>query len=144
MKKENIYQAVVFLIVLLWIYAGLSKLFNYELSKYQMLNQVFPKPVALIFTWLIPAIELVTGILLCIPKTFRYALDISFLLLTAFTCYILGGILNLYSRIPCTCGGIIKSFSWGWHLVFNLFFLGLNLYVLILHGNERRARQRSN
>lgn len=142
MKKQTVYRVLLFLLILLWVYASLSKLFDYSQSKGQMLNQVFPKPVALILTWLVPTTEFLTGILLILHVTIKYGLWLSLFLLTSFTFYIAGGLLHLYFRVPCTCGGVISHLSWGWHLVFNLSFLVLNLYAIILSTNERGYRQK--
>jgi putative oxidoreductase len=144
MKKQTIYQVLVFLLILLWTYSSLSKLINYNLSRNQMLNQVFPRSIALVLTWLIPSIELITALLLSIPTTSKAGLANSFTLLSIFTLYILGGVLHFYARVPCSCGGVIRHLSWEWHLIFNLFFLGLNLYALILNNQERRKWQENN
>lgn len=140
MKKLLINQTLLFLLILLWIYASLSKLINYQLARHQMLNQVFPHTAALILTWLVPVAELITGLLLCFPKSVGIGLRISLFLLSIFTAYILGGLLHFYPRMPCSCGGVIQSLSWEWHLAFNLFFLGLNFIAIIQTNKKRRSR----
>lgn len=142
MKNAGKYftQFTVFLLILLWVYASLVKLFDFDIAKGEMLNQVFPDNIALVLVWLIPAIELMTAILILVPRTTYLGYWSSFILLFSFTLYILFGLLNFYKRMPCSCGGVINQLSWGQHLVFNLFFLALTLIAIINHYKERNRK----
>ncbi|WP_407637169.1 MauE/DoxX family redox-associated membrane protein [Daejeonella oryzae] len=65
-------------------------------------------------------------------------LNFSLFLLIQFTIYIILIMLNVFGRIPCSCGGILEEMSWGQHLVFNLFFLLLTIIAIIHNSKERR------
>jgi uncharacterized membrane protein YphA (DoxX/SURF4 family) len=127
------------LLIILWVYAALTKLLDFEIARGQMINQIFPERSALVLAWLVPLTELITSVLLLIPRTVFYGLWISFCLLFIFTLYILLGLLDLYPRMPCSCGGVLSSLSWQAHLVFNLFFLVLTL-IAIIHHYKGRSR----
>lgn len=132
MRREIILQAITTAIALLFCYAALSKLTDFARSKSEMLNQVFPEPIALILVWMIPAIELfIVALLLYKPLrvTGFYA---SFILLALFTIYIAIVMTGVFGRIPCSCGGILKHMSYSVHLIFNVFFLLLALTGILL------------
>lgn len=92
--------------------------------------QIFEPSFASILAWLIPLLELLTGLLIALPVTMRYGLFLSGMLLFIFSIYILGGVAGWYESRPCSCGGIIMQMTWAWHLVFNLFFLILNIIAI--------------
>ena len=122
-----IIKATAAALILLWVYAAMSKVLNYEQSRMQMMNQVFPAVINAILLWVIPITELFIAGLLLFSKSREAGLILSAMLLFLFSAYVLLVMLNVFDRIPCSCGGIIAKLSWGQHLVFNLIFLGLAL-----------------
>lgn len=140
--KNIIINILQFLLVLLWTYASMVKLFDFETARNEMLNQVFPEGLANIFAWLVPLTEIFTAVLILFPGTAYSGYWISLLLLVSFTLYILFGLLHFYSRMPCSCGGIISQLSWGQHLLFNLFFITISLTAIIIYSKERKKRQK--
>ena len=119
------------LLILLWTYAALSKLIDFGHTRTQMLNQVFPASIAETLVWMVPASELAAACLLLLPKTRKAGLYLSLFLLLQFTLYIILVMTNIFGRVPCSCGGVISSMSWGQHLIFNLFFLALTLVAIV-------------
>jgi putative oxidoreductase len=99
-----------------------------------MRNQIFPVAVANILTWVIPTIEIVLTFFLLFPNLRKIALWTSLFLLSAFTLYIGVVMTGVFGRIPCSCGGILKSMSYGTHLIFNLFFVSLALLGLAIEN----------
>ncbi len=134
MKKENILQLISGLIAMLFFYAALNKLIDYDKSVGEMRNQIFPIQIANILTWLIPTIEVTLTFLLLFPNTRTIALWASLFLLSAFTIYIGVVMTGVFGRIPCSCGGILKNMSYGTHLMFNLFFVSLALLGLAIEN----------
>jgi hypothetical protein len=63
---------------------------------------------------------------------------LSALLLIIFTGYIALVLLNYFGRVPCSCGGVIRTLGWGLHLIFNVFFLLLSFLGIYLINRERR------
>jgi putative oxidoreductase len=119
-----------FLLILLFVYAAVSKLLSPVDFQGELYNQTFPHWLAdiLLYT-LIPA-ELLTVALLSFPRSQQAGLLLSTGLLALFSGYITLVLLRFWDRVPCSCGGILKHLTWGTHLVFNLFFLALNLAAL--------------
>lgn len=125
--KEITLTSINILLIFLWMYAATSKLLNYEQSRIQMMNQVFPVFISKLLLWTVPVSELLIAGLLLSKKWRIPGLLFSCLLLFLFTVYILLVMSNVFGRIPCSCGGIISRLSWGQHLAFNIFFLTLAL-----------------
>lgn len=130
--KEIILTSINLVLIFLWTYAALSKLLNYEQSRMQMMNQVFPGTINKILLWAVPVSELfITGLLLS-KKWRTLGLLCSSILLLLFSIYIVVVMSDAFGRIPCSCGGIISELSWGQHLIFNMLFLLLALVGFII------------
>lgn len=126
MKKNITIEIISSLLILLFVYAGLSKLFNYSEFKNQLLASPLFQQYGSTIAIVLPLVELLTAAMLAINITRRTGLIISFLMMTLFTAYIIY-MLFFASYLPCSCGGVLKNMTWNQHLVFNVFFLLLSL-----------------
>lgn len=115
-------DAAAYLFVLLFVYAAVSKLLEFEDFQTQLgqspLLGVFAIPVS----YGVPIVELLISFLLCWRRTRHTALYLSFLLMVMFTAYIII-ILNFTSFTPCSCGGVLEKLGWNEHLIFNTGFI---------------------
>lgn len=126
---NSIIQAI---LVALFVYAASSKLLDYSESRQQMLNQVFPKAVALFLLWLVPITELLISLMICIKKTRLIGLYAYLVTMCAFTAYIILVMNGIFGRIPCSCGGALDSLSWTEHLILNIAFITLTILSIML------------
>jgi putative oxidoreductase len=126
------------LLILLYFYAALSKLLDFSLFHAQLYRQPFPHDVADLLHYGLPGVELLTVLLLMIPRTISTGLQLSLVLLLLFTGYIALALLHFWSHVPCSCGGVLSRLSWRSHFVFNCFFLCLNFIAIHIHLEERR------
>ena len=129
--KHIIIELICFLFVLLFVYAAVSKLLDFENFRVQLGQSPLLNIFASWLAWLVPLIELVIAIALCFYSIRFWALYAGFILMTMFTGYIYI-ILNYSSYVPCSCGGILEKLGWTEHLVFNLGFLLLAISGLFL------------
>ncbi|RYG06440.1 MAG: hypothetical protein EOO02_00570 [Chitinophagaceae bacterium] len=136
--KHLLYQTGISLLIILWIYAAGSKLLEYNSFKHQLTLQHFPTSTENTMAWLLPSIEILAAILLTIPKTIRYGLYLSALLLTIFTLYVAFILTGIYNRAPCSCGGVLSMLSWKSHLLFNLTFLSINAWTIHVFHQKRK------
>ena len=127
------------LLVLLFVYAALSKLLTFSAFDQQLHNQSFPGWLADFLLYLLIPVEIITALLLCFRRTMLSGLLISAALLLAFTIYIALVMLHFWERVPCSCGGILSQMGWTAHLIFNSIFLILNLIALYLYTAERKG-----
>jgi hypothetical protein len=67
----------------------------------------------------LPLIEIAVSIFLFIPHTRKIGFRLSFILLSLFTTYVFYMIMFV-PKLPCSCGGVISSFTWKQHAYFNL------------------------
>ncbi len=144
MKKLLVDETLVSLLVLLFSYAGVSKLLEKEKFVFQMsLSPVsVMKTAAPVLGWILPVLEIVLVILLLIGPTRRAGLYLSAILLSLFEIYISAMLLSGFD-LPCTCGGIISGLSWKNHLLFNAFFLTISVFCLCTQHPDRKGKQRT-
>ena len=136
MKQKTAIEIISSLLILLFVYAALNKLFEYKTFKVQLINSLFLKPFAGIIAWLVPGIEMTISLMLTVKFTRILGLYASLILLLIFSLYI-SGILFSGMRLPCSCGGIIQQLSWKQHLLFNLFFLLVSLIGILLERKQK-------
>ena len=117
---------ICYLFIVLFVYAAMSKLIDFETFQTQLGQSPLLASYAIPISYGIIAIELVTATLLMLDRFRKLALQISLFLMVMFTTYIVI-ILNFTSYTPCSCGGVLEKLGWTEHLIFNLLFVGLAL-----------------
>jgi len=129
--KKIIVEVVCCLYILLFVYAAVSKLLDYqnfstELGQSPLLTKISPVVAPAVIVS-----ELLIAIFLSLKNTRRWALLMSFALMTIFTSYIFI-ILNFSHYVPCSCGGILQKLGWTEHIVFNALFVALAVIGFLL------------
>lgn len=142
MKRSGaiILKIVIASLVLLWSYTASVKLLNIIDFRQQMLKQAFPLWLNKNLVWMLPLVEVLTTALLLIKRLQHFGLWVSLVLMLSFSSYVGLVVAGYYKRIPCSCGGVLKSMSWNIHLGFNLFFLLLTYIGIFLSNRERRLK----
>lgn len=131
-KKLIVIESLCALLILLFLYASVTKLLNPHALRHDMLNQPFPRWIGRILIWLIPSLEIVLSVLLVFEVTRKAGLWASLVLMLVFTIYTALILLHVFPFVPCGCGGVIRTLSWPQHLVFNLFFTGVAAVAIVL------------
>jgi len=129
-KSEFWLQMGINALIILWIYTAGSKLIDLDDFKRQLAFQPLGQIVNSALFILLPGVEILTSVLLVIRKTRLPGLFLSALMLIAFTVYVLLVLTGYFTKVPCSCGGVLKSLSWKNHLIFNMVFLAINLIAL--------------
>ncbi|QJD95971.1 hypothetical protein HH214_08820 [Mucilaginibacter robiniae] len=127
------------LLIMLWVYAALSKLLDFTHFQQQLHKQVLPAAWLPWVAWLLPLGELLMAGLLGFARTRVPGLYASLAALIVFTVYIGLALGHVFRRVPCSCGGILEHMSWPVHLIFNLFFLALTACSIILKREVPRC-----
>lgn len=132
MTRRLAVDIIVFLYIILFVYAAVSKLMDFQKFSVQLGQSPILTAYAGLLAWTVPASELIISMLLVLPRARLYGLYAGFSLMLMFTTYIV-----LASRfsdyVPCTCGGIIENLSWTGHLIFNVAFNLMALAGILLH-----------
>lgn len=131
-KFKSVFSTlIVCMFIFLFGYTALSKLFRHTLFLITLRESPLLHSAATIFSWLIPAVELITTMLLLIKRTKRIGMYVTFSLMVAFTGYILL-LLSYNSNLPCSCGGIIQYLSWKQHFILNILLTFFAFFEIIL------------
>ncbi|RZM24702.1 MAG: hypothetical protein EOO88_21925 [Pedobacter sp.] len=136
-QKQHLIKLAYALLILLWSYTGLSKLIDnaaFEKQVTTLISAEHPKPISIG----IPLLEVLTAFSLVWHRTRKLGLYLSLLLMAAFTTYVSLVIAGYFGPAPCSCGGIISALGWKSHLLINITFLCLVLYLLYTKKTERR------
>lgn len=132
-KSRLLVEVTSALFILLFVYTGISKLFEVSnfagtLSKSPLLGNY-----AGFISFALPLAELVVACLLFFPKTRKLGLWSSLSLMIAFTSYLVY-MIYFTPHLPCTCGGVLATMSWKEHLVFNIAFTTLAIFALLVNN----------
>jgi hypothetical protein len=135
LRKNSIVEIICSLLIILFVYAALSKLGSYERFTVQLSKSPFITSISTLVAWSIPTVELLIALLLTIKRTRLIGLYASFFLMSLFTAYLMI-MLNFSYYIPCSCGGVLEYLSWNQHIVFNVFFIAISAAgVIMQHKN---------
>src|SRR4051812_10049226 len=116
MKRNLIVEIIACLLIILFVYAAVTKLIDYDKFTVQIGQSPILTRWAGILAWLVPLIEIIISLFLALERTRLTGLYCSFGLLTMFTIYII--IASRFSDfVPCSCGGVIENMTWSQHLV---------------------------
>lgn len=139
MKQNIIIEIICFLLIILFVYAALSKLFAYADFKNQLTRSPLVKNWAGVVAFVLPAVELIAAGLLTLSTTRKAGLLLSFVLMALFTGYIIYMLL-FEKNLPCSCGGVLKKLTWKQHIVFNIFFLLTAIAGMRLEKNKNHKQ----
>ena len=137
--RENVLRLITILLILLFFYTAVSKFLNLNEFEKELGNQTIPSWSVPLLVWLIPLMEVLVVLLIINPSTIILGFFSSALLMFVFSGYISLVLLNVFDRVPCSCGGVLKQMDFGVHLVFNLFFLLLSITGIRLLRSVRNA-----
>ncbi len=127
---RNLSFALHSLIFLLFLYSGVIKLLGFDLFVNNLDKSLFFSNINTYYiAGSIVFIEFLIPILLFFDKTAKFGYSVSFLLLLAFTAYIIL-MFNFSPYMPCSCGGLIEILTWKQHIIFNIIFMTMLLYLI--------------
>lgn len=131
MKRPLIANTICVLLIVLFVYTSLNKLYGLEQFRAVLLQSPLLSTRSRFFSLSIPITELFISLLLFFPQTRLWGFYGAFALMLLFTLYITY-MLNYTPHLPCSCGGVLKQLSWKQHLVFNVVFTLLSLTGILL------------
>jgi putative oxidoreductase len=139
-KKQVLLECVCALLILLFLYASVSKFLDFKTFIDQMNNQPLPNSWTPFLVWSIPLAEIAVSILLLFEATRLTALYVYLGMMIVFTIYIGIVLMHFFPYTPCSCGGVIRKLTWGQHLFLNLFYIALSVFGIVL---QRRNHYQS-
>ena len=139
LKTKNIILDIICLLyVLLFVYAAVSKVLDFENFRVQLGQSPLLSAFAGWVSFAVLLAEFLISILLFIPKIRIIGLYLAVGLMIMFTTYIII-ILNYSSFIPCSCGGILEKLGWREHLIFNCVFILLGILAIFIGNTNKKT-----
>lgn len=137
--KKLIPLVVAYSCAILFIYAAVSKILDFENFQIQLAQSPLLSAFAGYVAWGVPALEIVLSLLLLSNKGRSMGLFGSFGLMIMFTAYIYI-ILNYSAFVPCSCGGVLEKMSWNQHLIFNIVFVLLSALAALMSASQPKNK----
>src|SRR5258708_14810771 len=129
--KRQLDEIASSLFVLLFTYAALSKLLDYNIFKIQLGKSPFVTQFSGTLAWAIPLLELFVSTTLLFKQTRLLGQYLSLSLMTMFSAYIFV-MLHYSYYIPCSCGGIFSKKTWNQNTIFyNIFVF---FYIIFIYN----------
>lgn len=138
--KTRVVEFISYFFILLFCYAGISKIMDFENFQVQISESPLLSAYAGFLPFAIIILELFIAGLLCYRKTRNTGLIGSFILMLIFTGYIFF-IIHTSENLPCSCGGILEKMSWHQHLYFNIGCVVLSVIALGLNLRYSRPAE---
>jgi putative oxidoreductase len=135
-KKQVLIECVCALLILLFLYASISKFLDFKTFIDQMNNQPLPNSWTPFLAWTIPLLEIAISIALLFEYTRLIGFYASLILMITFTLYTGIVLLHFFPYIPCSCGGVIRKLTWTQHLILNLCYVSLSILGIILQHRK--------
>jgi putative oxidoreductase len=141
MKKALLSDVIAAILILLFLYASFSKLFDLWGFKYDLSKQPFPHWLQRLLVWVVPFSEIFISVLLIFARSRKTGFYLALFLMLLFTGYTAAILLHFFPFVPCGCGGVIKTLTWPEHLIFNLFFVFIIISGICLHQDNLNEAQ---
>lgn len=135
-KKQVMLECIVALLIMLFLYASISKFLDFKTFIDQMNNQPLPNSWTPFLVWVIPGLEIAISLSLLFEYTRLLGLYASLILMILFTVYTGIILLHFFPYIPCSCGGVIQKLTWTQHLILNLSYVSLSILGIILQRRK--------
>lgn len=136
--REFVVQIITYMLLCLWMVVASRKLFNYSAFRQAMLDQPFEDKYGIVLSYLLPVIQLGTGMLFIFQKTRRYGFLLTILLMIAFSWYITLVLKRTWGFIPCYCTLEFPT-DWKGHLWINGIIAVFAIVGLLLDSKRKRA-----
>jgi putative oxidoreductase len=136
LKRQVVLECIAALLLLLFLYASVSKFLDFKRFIDEMNNQPLPNSWTPFLVWGIPFLEIAISAALLFEYTRLLALYASLVLMTLFTIYAIMILVHFFPYVPCSCGGVIRKLTWPQHLALNLFYVALSVVGLVLQRSQ--------
>ena len=136
LKRQVVLECIAALLILLFLYASVSKFLDFKRFIDEMNNQPLPNSWTPFLVWGIPCLEIAISAALIFEYTRMLALYASLVLMTLFTIYAIMILAHFFPYVPCSCGGVIRKLTWPQHLALNLFYVALSVLGLVLQRRK--------
>ena len=136
MKRKLIVEVIAFLLMLLYLFASVSKWLTFRTFTNDINNQPFPNGLTPWIIYSVPPLQVAIVFALMFERTRTLGFYASLILMSVYSVYTAAVLLKFFDYVPCSCGGIIRNLTWSQHLFLNLFFVALSIAGIVLRRNR--------
>lgn len=160
MKREHVIDILLSLIVMLFLYASISKLWEFKGFIAAINRQPLPEWSKPILVWAVPMAEILVSLCLLydnlihtlaiylhpLKRVDSYHIKLkvrlvglygALILMTTFSIYTGLAVFGAFKHRPCGCGGVINNLTWGGHFALNLFYTAITVAAIWLTRKEQ-------
>lgn|SRR5690606_10507797 len=139
MKTRN-YSIIITVILLgLFFFTGMEKVWHHRSFAIQLGRQPLPDWMKAMLEWGLPLAELAIVALLAIGRRRLLGLWASAVAMVCFAGYTAYAATEPLGYVPCACGKLFSSLSWGQHFWVNMAFAALAVVGIWLHRTRDNA-----
>jgi len=136
LKRQVVLECIAALLILLFLYASVSKFLDFKRFIDEINNQPLPNSWTPFLVWCIPLLEIAISVAVVFEYTRLLAFYASLVMMMLFTIYAILILTHFFPYVPCSCGGVIRKLTWPQHLILNLFYLTLSILGIILQRTK--------
>ncbi|HWK06835.1 MAG TPA: MauE/DoxX family redox-associated membrane protein [Puia sp.] len=134
-KRQVLLKPISALLILLFLYASISKSLDFKTFVGVKINQAFPNSWIPFLIWAMNCSEIAINLSLIFERICLVGFYALLILTIIFTLYAGSAFLHFFVYVPAP--GVIRNLNWRQHLLFNLFFVTLAIIsILLKSGNS--------
>lgn len=139
MKINHFTLLITTVLIALFFFTGMEKVWYHSSFTISLGRQPLPGWMKELLEWGLPVAELVVVELLVFSRTRLLGLWAAALMMLAFAGYTLHAASAPHGYVPCACGKIFNTLSWGQHFWVNMGFAVLAaLGIVLLQKNGKK------
>ena len=134
---KTLHIVIIFLFILLFLYTGISKLWQYNLYVTEIRGSPLLRSIPISLAWVLPALEIIVAFMMIARRWRLLGLYSCCILMTLFTIYLIA-LSRFDDYIPCSCGGFLDSMPRNMHIVVNCVLASLAVFDIALEKKQKR------
>jgi putative oxidoreductase len=136
LKRQVVLECIAALLILLFLYASVSKFLDFKRFIDEINNQPLPNSWTPFLVWGIPFLEIAISAAVAFEYTRLLGFYAALVMMILFTIYSILILTHFFPYIPCSCGGVIRKLTWPQHLILNLLYMALSILGIILQRSK--------
>ena len=141
MKTTYYTSAIIVVLIALFFFTGMEKVWYHQTFTIKLGRQPLPEWMKGVLAWGLPLAELAVVGLLAAGRTRPLGLWASGVMMLAFAGYTAYAATEPTGYVPCACGKIFNTLSWGQHFWVNMGFVALTVAGLWLYRQVRKNNE---
>lgn len=138
MKAKHYITIITITLIALFFFTGMEKIWHHKSFVIQLGRQPLPEWMKGLLEWGLPVVELAAVVLLVVGQSRLLGLWVSAIMMLAFAGYTAYAATEPQGFVPCACGKIFNTLSWGQHFWLNMAFFGMAVMGILFYYQHRK------